>query len=117
MKAGISDQYVAGFFDGEGSCIIRKRKDKRYKKGFQILVKITIHNKNKKVLERIKEKFGGNIYFHKRDKLWYIEIYRKKQIERFIISILPYSIIKKDMLIKVLKIIRGSGPETGTNTG
>ena len=48
MKVGISDQYVAGFFDGEGSCIIRKRKDKRYKKGFQILVKITIQIKIKK---------------------------------------------------------------------
>lgn len=55
--------------------ILRKRKDKRYKQGFQTIIKLTIHNKNKKVLEKIRKEFGGNLYFHTRDKIWYLTLF------------------------------------------
>lgn len=76
MKQETFNAYVAGLFDGEGSCVVRKRRDKRYKKGYQVLIKVTLHNKNKKVLEKIQSNFGGHIYFHKRDRIWYLKISR-----------------------------------------
>jgi len=115
---------------------VRFRKDKRYKSGYQISLKINITQKNKKILEEIRNALGyGNIYFHRRDELWYLEIYKLNEIENFVKNIIPYSIIKREKLNKLLKIIeevkkkkhlsqRGLkkikmlwlGPETGANT-
>jgi len=120
--------YTAGFFDGEGSIVVRFKKDKRYKSGIHILIKVNVTQKDRKVLEDIRSVFVcGHVYFHKRDKLWYLEIYRIREIEKFINAILPYSRVKKVLkiikkkehlssdVLKKIKIL-WLGPETGANT-
>ncbi len=57
--------YIAGFFDGEGSLIIRFKKDKRYKTGMFVEPVINITQKDKHILEIIQQKYGGKIYYHK----------------------------------------------------
>ncbi len=72
----MNDDYLAGLIDGEASFIIVFRRDKRYRIGIRIFTKFSLPQKDKWFLERIRNYLGdiGNIYYHKRDKLWYFEI-------------------------------------------
>ncbi len=91
--------YLAGFFDGEGSLIIRIRKDNRYKTGYQVELKVNITQKNEEVLKLIQKRFGfGKIYFHRRDKLWHYNVYRRAEIKKFISAIRGRVIVKKKRL-------------------
>ena len=98
--------YIAGLFDGEGSIIVRAKKDNRYKAGYQLVVKIALHQKEKYILEMIKDTLAldAHLYYHRRDKLWYLEIHKISEIERFVQLIGPRSIIKK-IKFNRLKII------------
>ena len=89
------EDYLAGFFDGEGSFIIRFVPDKRYKTGFQVKPRINITQKDKKILLKIQKTFKmGKIYFHNRDKIWYYNIQKFRDMLKFI------SIMKKRMIVK-----------------
>jgi len=99
--------YLAGFFDGEGSFVLRFIPDKRYKSGFQIRPHINITQKNYDILEKIKQELKmGYIYFHKRDKLWYFNIYNLQDISKFISSIREKVFVKKDRLVKFEQCIK-----------
>ena len=103
-------EYITGIFDGEGSLIIRFRKDKRYKTGILVDPHINITNSNKEVLEMIQSFFGyGYIYWHERDQLWYLNINKNSQLIDFTETLMPYSIIKKNELeifLQILKLMR-----------
>jgi len=87
--------YLAGFFDGEGSFILRFQKDSRYKTGWQVKPHINITQKNKEVLEKIKDELKiGNLYFHKRDKIWYFNVHKIQHLLKFV------SLLKGKMLVK-----------------
>jgi intein-encoded DNA endonuclease-like protein len=103
----ISLDYIAGLFDGEGSIIVRFKRDRRYRAGYQLVIKITLHQKQRDVLEIIMKKLNidAHIYYHKRDKLWYLEIYKIHDIEKFALLIGSRSFIKKDSFEKLIKII------------
>jgi len=84
------EDYLAGFFDGEGSMIIRFKQDPRYQSGYQIKVNIDIAQKNLEILELIKSKLEmGKIYFNKKEGIWH------------------YQIMKFDDLIKFASILKG----------
>ena len=104
---GLSLDYIAGFFDGEGSFIVKITRDKRYKSGYHIVVKVAIPQKNKEILEMIKDSLGieANIYFHSRDKLWYLEIYRLNDVKKFVDKVCPRLILKKEKCLRLRKII------------
>ena len=99
--------YIAGFFDGEGSVIVRLKKDQRYRAGYQLVIKIAIHQKSKDILELINQKLGisGKIYYHSRDKLWYLEIYRLEDIKRFVKNLKDRLVIKKYQIEKLAQIL------------
>ena len=99
--------YLAGFFDGEGSFVLRFIPDKRYKSGFQIRPHINITQKNYDILEKIKQELKmGYIYFHKRDKLWYFNVYNLQDISKFISLIKEKVFVKKDRLVKFEQCIK-----------
>ena len=108
----ISIEYITGFFDGEGSLILRFRDDKRYKTGVQITPHINITNSNKDVLDMIQSHYGfGKIYWHKRDCLWYLNIYKIDQLIEFTSSLIPYSIVKEKekelgVFLNILKMMK-----------
>lgn len=62
----MSIDYLAGFFDGEGSISICHSQHKSGRHSFQILVQVS--NTNLGVLENYKELFGGSIHPLKRLK-------------------------------------------------
>ena len=137
MEPKINLWYIAGFFDGEGSLAVRIRKDPRYKSGHQILLRINITQKSKDVLELIKKEYpAAKLYFHKRDKLWYLEIYQIEEVSRFCSALHGKVVVKATLLEKFLRVLeqmkkqkhktrQGANeiknlwmvPETGANAG
>ncbi len=102
----ISKEYLAGFFDGEGSLTIRFRKDNRYKNGVQILPRINITQANKEILEKIKRTTKcGNIYFNRRDGTWSLDIYKIDELIKFTKMIKDKVIVKRKSLEKFYLIL------------
>ena len=103
----LSLDYIAGLFDGEGSIVVRAKRDVRYKAGYQLIIKITLHQKDKQILETIKEvlKLDAHIYYHKRDDLWYLEVHKISEIKKFLRLIGPRSYIKRQKFRKLENIL------------
>ena len=86
--------------------IVRFRKDARYASGCQINTRLNITQKEKSVLEKFREIFGcGKFHFHKRDKLWYLDVWRIKEQTDVIKQILPYLIVKKEKAERFLEVL------------
>ena len=104
--------YVAGFFDGEG-CVSAQA---YYQKGkYEIYPRITmqlnITQTSKEVLEYIQKEFGGRVGQHSRKNPRHKDCYRlvitgKKNMEYFILSVIDYSIVKKDELSLGLDFVK-----------
>lgn len=91
--------YIAGFFDGEGSFSIFVRKDERYRTGFHVSLRINMTQKDRNVLNRIQDFLGmGTISFHKSYKLYEYNIHRIKDVKKFIYLIGTKLIVKKNEL-------------------
>ena len=99
--------YFAGFLDGEGSCIVRFMKDKRYLSGYQITHWINLTQKDKEILIKFQKIFGcGKLYFHKRDQLWHLDIWKRNEIIRVMKQLLPYLVVKKKKATRFLEVIQ-----------
>ena len=89
MKKNLA--YIAGLFDGEGCVVIRK--DRKY---FRLEVRIT--NTNRKVIDYIHSFFNGDVIVY--DKGRYKTCYNLRFADgkgaKFLKSVLPYLIIKKE---------------------
>jgi intein-encoded DNA endonuclease-like protein len=102
----MDSNYLAGFFDGEGSLIIRIRPDKRYKTGFQVLLVADITQKSRGVLDLIQENLKmGNIDYHKRDDLYQFRIYKIRDLKKFIPLIADKAIVKRKELEKFSRCV------------
>ncbi len=91
--SGMSTEYVAGFFDGEGSVNIHKRKGHR---GCTLYV--SIGNTDHAILEQFKAQFGGSVsLLRKQDgnrrPIWKWSTSCNTAVN-FLRTIQPYSIIK-----------------------
>ncbi len=90
--------YLAGFFDGEGNIHFNKIKDKSY----QILCRI--YSSDKLILLSIRDFLGfGNIYQRKSTGVFELTITNKESNFTFLKSILPYSILKRNIINFVLE--------------
>lgn len=89
-------EYMAGFFDGEGSISIVHSRHKDGRNTFQVLVQIS--NINKKILDLYKEAFGGQVYEVKTKKSNHRQAYYWKVVSRdankFLRAIYPYLKLK-----------------------
>jgi intein-encoded DNA endonuclease-like protein len=107
MESKISLEYIVGFFDGEGSVIIRFKEDQRYVTGIHVEPWINITNSNKPVLELIKSFLkAGTLTFHNRDQLWHFNIRAFEDLLRIIELFIPFSIVKRNKLESFLKILK-----------
>lgn len=86
--------YIAGLFDGEGYV----GKYGNTKK----LIEIRITNNNYDCLIFVKNVFGGNVYERKRKGSFDLVIRRQCDVMVFLSSILPYSIIKRDRIKRII---------------
>ena len=107
----ISTEYVAGFFDGEGTVGIYLQKSK-----YAVLT-VGISNTNKHILELIKVKYGGNIYERKiadkgRKRVFQWKLGTIASMFAFLLDIASYVVVKKDAVDLALEYIEKycSGP-------
>lgn len=97
--------YIAGFFDGEGSCII-KDKHGWYQSS------ISLGNTQLVVIKEIKKRFSGNYYPFTKDNgetAYSYQIGAKKQQEIFLLAMLPYLIVKRPKAELLLDFVRLNG--------
>lgn len=113
--------YLAGFMDGEGSFSIVKTRQIRFTVGgsevrgirYQLHIKIT--NTHENVLKWISANFGGQISAKKLVKhwkpKWELTVTGSAKMERFVLSILPYLIVKREQALVALEFIKLFGQE------
>lgn len=118
----ISPEYLAGFFDGEGTFYLGFQKsknpesDKLYPKA-QVLLSQSGFD-GKELLEKIREEYGGTLYQHleagehKATKPAYKVYWNKLEAVQLITKLLPYLILKKDKAEEVLTYLLRNNDET-----
>ena len=110
----ISNKYIAGFFDGEGSAMILT--DNRHGGIFRLRPVIKIAQKTRGILDEIKKHLGfGTIFPTKTIHTYQINGHDK--VLKFIEEISPYAFLKKEQLFLLKKLIelqyrKGSKPYT-----
>jgi hypothetical protein len=81
--------FITGFVDGEGSFMIRVRKNPKYRIGFvvEVYFSITLHKKDQKILEDIQSYFGvGKIRNDVNDKVKF----RVESLKDIVSKIIPH---------------------------
>jgi len=97
-------EYLAGFFDGEGSIVIAKN-------GKSFRTKISMSNCNKEVMESIAT-FLMHPYHFKNGGIstsYIMEICEQQTIRRVLTKMLPFLIVRKDKAKIMLEYIDGIG--------
>ncbi len=101
----ITDQYAAGVFDGEG-CITSSASFRpgKYEKFPRVHIQIGVSNNFLPLLDEFQGRYGGNIHKHARKcHLW--RIVGKIPMRHFLLSVLPYLIVKREEAILALQFI------------
>jgi hypothetical protein len=102
--------YIAGFFDGEG-CVVNAKKNIH-------LTSSQAGDIGKELLDKLKNDTGmGTVYkirkiieSHQQGYVWTIS--KRQEIRKFINNVLPYSFIKKEKMLLLLKTIGERNDET-----
>lgn len=106
--------YVAGFFDGEGSVTIARVRTGGYSDYHKIVVAIGQRAKYGAILNRIQESFGGTVAIgsqkHRLADRWaehaHWQLQRKSEIERFLMALQPYCVVKAKQIELGLEFVR-----------
>lgn len=88
----ISDEYAAGFFDGEGCIMIARHGPRQHK----LVVTISQLAENRRVLDRFTQRWGGHVRSDTRPRpiaVWRVE---HALAADFLRDVLPYLDVKKD---------------------
>jgi DNA-directed RNA polymerase subunit RPC12/RpoP len=96
-----SNEYFAGFFDGEGFVSITN--------GGRVQVGVT--QKHPDILYELKNVFGGNVFVHDRkfNNCHHWKVTDKRGIKNFLNSVYPFSVVKKkeiELGLKAVELIR-----------
>ena len=111
MKSSLSETkkaYLAGFLDGDGSIYVKAKPNPTYRYGFQVAPYIVLFQsaKDRKKFEKICALIGlGHLRIRKDGILEYI-ISKKDSIHEFLQIVKPYSILKREQIALMLKILR-----------
>lgn len=92
-----SDQWAAGFFDGEGNVYLRLRVKHRVP---DVYVQVT--QKDPEPLRRFKERWGGSLTETRTPTGCHRWRCSHRKAEAFIRAILPYSLVKRVALERAL---------------
>jgi hypothetical protein len=93
----LSDEYIAGFFDGEGSVGIDA-----YGK-----VRVSIAQKRPEILYMIQEQYNGYVYskHHPVFEGYMLNFLGKKDCQKILTAIFPYLVVKRDEVEIALKAV------------
>ncbi len=77
--------YISGFVDGEGSFNISLRKKEDYKIGWQPVLSFNVSQRERKILDLMKQYFGCGIIKRRKDGLHSYDVTTPKDLETKII--------------------------------
>jgi murein L,D-transpeptidase YcbB/YkuD len=103
----MSWQYIAGFFDGEGTIWYKLKKDKKNRTKFS--VSMSQSEKQGRVLYEIQKFLKKNLIeakiYHrkKRDNAMVLEFSNRQEAYKFLIKILPFLIVKQEKAKEAIK--------------
>jgi LAGLIDADG endonuclease len=101
----VSDEYIAGFFDGEGSVATKRRS---LEHGASWGVRLVFYQKTCEVLEQIQEALGcGRLAFA--GESYRLIIYRKEDLLNVIPRLHRHSVVKRKQLGHAYKIAQLMG--------
>ena len=114
----ISAEYIAGFFDGEGSVGIYSRKDRLGGFGLRVQLTQNTSTDSQIILQYLQNKYGGNLTTQKTlsDKLKYNWQLNSNKAVLFLKDIYPYSILKRKQ-IEVAIYFQENRPTIKRNSG
>lgn len=95
--------YMAGFFDGEG-CI---RVNKTLSRGvicYHLIA--TVANNDRSILDSYKEIYGGDVRKKGKRECFSWSLFNKNIIEKFLLDILPYLVVKREEALAAMEYIR-----------
>lgn len=113
--SSMTAQYIAGFFDGEGCVRPHMQKTKREGKGGVICVGVIFHisQKDPTVLRQIRDFFGfGCVRSANRNSVYRYRLSARNEQAKFIRTIYPYSIVKRDQLELAYEVLKTMGTRT-----
>lgn len=101
----MTDEWLAGFFDGEG-CISGRSYfcPTKYVNKPRVHLQISITQKDRKILEEIQKNYGGTIY-DKTKACSHIRWLGKNEMKTFLQTIAPFVICKKEQVLLALKFV------------
>lgn len=120
----MNNGYIAGFLDGEGYFGIRKHKHNELIRdiSYQVVIKAAQRVKDRKVLDLIKDKYGGHVSkprHHGKNQqdsvMW--EISNPKIIQEILNDIEEYSLVKKPQIKVMRKFISVGNMRKGGSKG
>lgn len=91
--------YAAGIFDGEGCVDIYSASTSKLSKSPSLMLRVVISQKDGKIMNWLKDNFGGNVVKSRKD-IYYIYRWdiRSQAAKKFLLAIYPFSIIKKNQI-------------------
>jgi hypothetical protein len=98
--------YIAGFVEGEGSFNISLRKNKSYKLGWQPILSFNVSQKEKTVLQLMKQTFNCGIIKQRRDGLYSYDVTNPQKIQQNIIPFFNHFIFYSMNKKKNFKLFR-----------
>lgn len=113
----IINAFFAGFFDGEGSIGVYPHKQSKQAggKGFFYKPRVNVTNTERGIVALMQQTYGGGFFFHdrkndstrRRSFIWSLNT--NKQIELFLLKMLPYLEVKTEQAKLMLDFVRLSG--------
>lgn len=106
----VDSAYAAGLLDGEG-CILIWRLNAGRGVSPEYAMRVTIANTVKDMTTWLKERFGGNVSFSPyvrsgKTRLMYYWNLSARQATRFLLTVQPYSVIKKKQIYLALEFAK-----------
>lgn len=111
----LSLEYVAGFFDGEGTAAVVLSRNKS-PWGFRWFPWLLVTQKNPSILYQIRDRFNfGHVYKVGKAEMYQYRVSRRADVVSFADAILPFSFVKRELLILVKEaaaLKKGAGNAT-----
>lgn len=109
----VSNQYWAGFFDGEGSVCLERYHSKIHDEKFIVGVKVCVTQKETFVLYLLAKNFGGKVLLNKQKvHKWYCG--KAEQAIAFLTAVKPYVIVKATEVHIALELLDAIVKPRGT---